>query len=266
MGLSFFVNPERTRVHFIGQHILLIGAASRIFDFIGGFIILPAIKPAMNTIKIPFLLSAFLIVIASHGQTREIYVNDNFAALAKDHKVLAILPFKAILKLRPRQMEQMSPEQFQKLQKDEALAVQSAIHSYLLKRKEQYNLSINFLDVMTTNALLTKGNVTQENIDSFTPKELADILDVDAIITGVLSTDKPMSEGASAALGLLVGFYGPTNSGKCTININDRATGELMWKYEKTLSRSLGSDTNTVINTIMRKASRQLPYIDGKDD
>lgn len=95
----------------------------------------------------------------------------------------------------------------------------------------------------------------------FTPKELAEVLEVDGIISGILSSDKPMSEGASAALGILVGIYGPTNSGKCTININDASTGDLLWKYEKTLSRSLGSDTNTIINTMMRKASRQLPYI-----
>jgi hypothetical protein len=70
-----------------------------------------------------------------------------------------------------------------------------------------------------------------------------------------------MSDGASLAMGVLVGFYGATNSGKCNININDGKTGDLLWKYEKTLSRSLGSDTNTIINAMMRKASRKLPYI-----
>lgn len=217
--------------------------------------------------KTPFFtLIVVLLVVVAQAQTREIYVNDNFMTLAKDHKVLAILPFKAVVKLRPKQMEKMTPEQFQQLQKDEGMAVQSAVHSYLLKRKDQHDLEISFLDIRTTNALLAKNNITQENIDTFTPKELAQMLNVDAVISGMLSTDKPMSEGASVALGLLVGFYGATNSGKCTININDGKTGELMWKYEKTLSRSLGSDTNTVINTIMRKASRQLPYISGKGD
>lgn len=220
----------------------------------------------MKNRKTLLTLCTVLFAMALHAQTREIYVNDNFATLAKDHKVLAILPFKAVIKLRPKQMEKMTPEQFQQLQKDEGMAVQSAIHSYLLKRKDQHNLDVNFLDISTTNALLLKNNITQENIDTFTPKEMAEMLNVDAVISGVLSTDKPMSEGASAALGILVGFYGATNSGKCTININDGKTGELMWKYEKTLSRSLGSDTNTVINTIMRKASRQLPYINGKGD
>lgn len=212
------------------------------------------------------ILFVILITASAYAQTREIYVNEEFAALAKDHQILAILPFKTIIKLRPKQMEKMSPEQFKQLQKDEGLAVQSAVHSYLLKRKDQHNLKVKFLDISTTNAMLSRNNVTQENIDSYTPKELAQMLEVDAVISGVLSSDKPMSEGASAALGVLVGVYGPTNSGKCTININDAATGDLMWKYEKTLSRSLGSDTNTIINTMMRKASRQLPYIEGKDD
>ena len=220
----------------------------------------------MKTLKTLSLLFFICITLTAAAQTREIYVNKNFRSVARDHKMVAILPFKAIVKLRPKQMEKMTPEQFQQLQKDEGLAVQSAIHSYLLKRKEQHNLRVNFLDVMTTNARLSKANVTQENIDTFTPQELSEMLGVDAVISGVLSTDKPMSDGASVAMGVLVGFYGPTNSGKCTININDGPTGELMWKYEKTLSRSLGSDTNTVINTIMRKASRQLPYIEGKDD
>jgi hypothetical protein len=158
-------------------------------------------------------------------------------------------------------MERMTPEQFDQLQKDEGISVQSAMLTYFLKRKEQHDFKISFQDMNTTNALLAKNNVMQSNIDTFTPKELAEILQVDGVVTGILMTDKPMSDGASLAMGLLVGFYGATNSGKCTININDGATGELLWKYEKTLSRSLGSDTNTIINTIMRKASRQLPYI-----
>ncbi|MEX2231596.1 MAG: hypothetical protein WD824_05520 [Cyclobacteriaceae bacterium] len=195
------------------------------------------------------------------SQTREIYVNPAFNELTKDHKKLAILPFKIIMKLRPKQMEQMTEAQLAQLQKDEGLAVQSALQTYFLKRKEQHDFEVSFLDLQTTNAQLAKNNIDQSNLDQFTPKELAEILGVDAIITGILSTDKPMSEGASAALGILVGIYGPTNSGKCTININEGANGDLLWKYEKTLSRSLGSDTNTIINTIMRKASRQLPYI-----
>ncbi|MBL7873475.1 MAG: hypothetical protein JNM78_17785 [Cyclobacteriaceae bacterium] len=214
--------------------------------------------------KLTSFLFFLCLSLCGFAQTREIYVNPNFNALSADHQKLAILPFKAIIKLRPKQMEKMSEDQLYQLQQDEGKAVQSAMQSYFLKRKEQHNFKITFLDLLTTNAILAKNNIDGSNIERFTPKELCELLEVDGIITGILSTDKPMSEGASLALGVLVGFYGATNSGKCTININDGATNELMWKYEKTLSRSLGSDTNTIINTIMRKASRQLPYISDK--
>jgi hypothetical protein len=214
--------------------------------------------------KSTLVIVLLTLTFSGFAQTREIYVNPNFNTLSANHQKLAILPFKAIIKLRPKQMEKMSADQFNQLQQDEGKAVQSAMQSYFLKRKEQHNFKITFLDLLTTNAVLAKNNIDATNIERFTPKELCELLEVDGIITGILSTDKPMSDGASLALGLLVGFYGPTNSGKCTININDGATSELLWKYEKTLSRSLGSDTNTVINTIMRKASRQLPYIAGK--
>lgn len=176
------------------------------------------------------LLSCMLAMMTFAGiaQTREIYVNPDFATLAKNHKTVAIMPFKTIIRLRPHEAKNMTPEQMAQLENDEGLAVQSALESYFLKRKDQHDLNIGFLDVNTTNALLAKHNVTQQNIDSFTPKELCDILGVDAIMGGILTTDKPMSEGASMALGVLVGFYGPTNSGTCTININDGATGQLL--------------------------------------
>lgn len=213
----------------------------------------------MKRLTLLFLLSMMTTLI--FAQSREIYVNPEFNVLAKDHKKIAILPFKTIVKLRPKQMQQMTPEQLAQMQKDEGLAVQSALQTYFLKRKAQHNFQISFQDLATTNAQLAKHSLDPNELEKYTPKELADMLEVDAVITGILTTDKPMSEGASLALGLVVGIYGPTNSGKCTININDGATGDLLWKYEKTLSRSLGSDTNTVINTMMRKASRQLPYI-----
>ena len=209
------------------------------------------------------LLSLFFLLAAAFtfAQDREIYVHGEFPKIAQSHKMLAILPFKAVVKLRPKEMEKMTPEQMENLQRNEGLSVQSAMESYFLKRKEQHEVEVEFQSTATTNALLLKNEIHAGNIDQYTPQELAKILEVDAVIGGLFFTDKPMSEGASLALGLLVGFYGSTNSGKCTININNGVDGILLWKYEKTLSRSLGSDTNTIINTMMRKASRQLPYI-----
>jgi hypothetical protein len=150
------------------------------------------------------------------------------------------------------------------MQKKEGAAVQSALQTYFLKRKEKEDFRVNFQDVSKTTALLNKRGWTTDTLQMLTMEEIATYLGVDGIISGTLNTDKPMSEGASMALGIAFGVWGPTNSGKCTINVHDGGGGELLWKYEKTLSRSLGSDINTVINTMMRKASRKFPYEDIK--
>ena len=204
-----------------------------------------------------FILFGFL----GYSQSKEIYTNPDFATLTKDHKILAIIPFKASVMLRPKQIEKMGQEQFDKLQLDQGKSVQSAMQTYFLSKREDKGFAVTFQDVAKTNAILLKNNINNSNIESYTSQELAKMLEVDGVISGSISTDKPMSDGASIALGLVVGFYGATNSGKCTININDGKTGDLLWKYEKTLARSLGSDINTIIDAMMRKSSRKFPYI-----
>ncbi|WP_207433680.1 hypothetical protein [Sabulibacter ruber] len=214
----------------------------------------------MKRTSIFLALFALLLSFGASAQTREIYTNPAFATLAKSHKTLAILPFEATIGLRPNQQKNLTPERIKEMEKNEGLAVQSALQTYFLKVSSKDDFTVSFQDAATTNAMLMKNNITAENIKSFTPAELSKVLGVDGVITGTFSTDKPMSDGASLALGLVVGFYGATNSGKTAINIYDGTSGELLWKYEKSLSRGLGSDTNTIITTIMRKASKKFPY------
>lgn len=205
-----------------------------------------------------------LTTTVSHAQTKEIYTNPKFVSIATDHQLIAILPFEVTLTLRPNEMAKMKQGDLEQIQQREGAAVQSAIETYFLKRKEKEIFKVNFQDVSKTNALLAKSGWTTESLRTKTKDEICAVLGVDALISGTLFTNKPMSEGASIALGIVFGVWGPTNSGKCTINVHEGKEGELMWKYEKTLSRSLGSDINSVINAMMRKASRKFPYEDIK--
>lgn len=69
-----------------------------------------------------------------------------------------------------------------------------------------------------------------------------------------------MSEGASLALGLLIGVWGSTNTATINMNVNNAEDGVLLWNYNKKVRGSLGSSTDDLINTLMRKASRRLSY------
>lgn len=211
------------------------------------------------------LTAVFFCLIAMLPETqaqviRSIYTSPNFSQLTKDHKELAIIPFEAVVKLRPKQMKDMSAEDLARLEEQEGESVQSALYSYFLKRQAKNDYTVGFQDISRTNALLAKNGITYENIGEFTIEELAEMLEVDGVVTGRITTDKPMSEGGAIALGLLTGISAPTNSGKIGVSIKDGATGELLWNYEKALARSMGSDNNQIINALMRKASRKFPY------
>lgn len=69
-----------------------------------------------------------------------------------------------------------------------------------------------------------------------------------------------MSDGASIALGLLVGFWGSTNTAIVNMSVNNGADGTLLWNYNKKVRGGLGSSPEDLVNVLMRKASRRLAY------
>ncbi|MBX2898855.1 MAG: hypothetical protein KF775_04370 [Cyclobacteriaceae bacterium] len=155
-------------------------------------------------------------------------------------------------------MDRITPEQYDQLITDQGLLVQSALHSYFLKRAERNELKIEVQDVNSINSILVKSGIDKSTIDGWSSMELCELLGVDAIVTGVFTSDKPMSDGAAFALMAGLGVYSATNVGSCSIRIHNGETGDLLWKYDRTLAQTAGSTTQTVVNSIMRKASKQL--------
>ena len=189
-----------------------------------------------------------------------LYQHPEFESKTANHKLVAILPFDANVNLRPKQMKDITKDQLAELEKNEGLSIQSAMYSWFLKRKKRGDMLIDIQDPKKTNALILQNEI--DNLKTVTSEQLAQILGVDAVITGTFETDKPMSDGASIALGLLVGFWGTTNAATINMSVNNGSDGELLWNYNKRVAGSLGSNTDQLINKLMRKASRRLGYTD----
>ena len=207
------------------------------------------------------LLFTFVIFFSNSiiGQTN-LFENPDFDKIAKDHKIIGVIPFKVSVTLRPRQMKDITPEQLERMEKSEGEAIQSAMYSWFLKRKKRGKLSVDIQNPATTNAKLKKTGLNIDNYEEYTPSELAKILEVDSIIMGTFETNKPMSEGATVALGLLIGFWGPTNSATINLSIYNSVDGELLVNYNKKVRGGIGSDNDDLVNRIMRKASRRIAY------
>jgi hypothetical protein len=227
-----------------------------------------------------FTLMGFSFVFVLTGQNKEIYTHPEFDSLARDHTQLAILPFKVMLRLRPKAAKKLEPEDFEKLEKIEGEAVQTALQSYFLKQKEKDSFKVSFQDINETNTILAQAGWTDDSLRLKTTKQICRKLRVDGVISGTDMTNKLLSEGGAVALTVLgigvsaatvlfggtpdLSGSGPTHTGNCTIHIHEAKAGKLLWRYEQELSRALGSNTNSIINAIMRKASKKFPYEDMK--
>lgn len=209
-------------------------------------------------IAIGFLLMSQL----TYSQTR-LYNNPDFDQIARNHKIIAVLPFHTSINLRPRQMREVTAEQLEIMELAEGEMIQYALHAWFLKRDKRGSLTVDVQDPKKTNILLTDAGISVYDIDHYLPEELAEILGVDAVVMGTFETNKPMSEEAAVALKLIFGVWGNTNAAMINLSIHNGADGMLLVNYNKGVSRSFGSTPGELVNTLMRKASRRIAYTRG---
>ncbi|SFR81091.1 hypothetical protein [Maribacter stanieri] len=197
------------------------------------------------------LISSFAVVAQ-----KNIYESPSFDALSADHNVLAIIPFLTNLDLN----EKISKSEQKRLEENEGYAVQNALETYFSKRSKKKNLPVTFQNIENTAAILAKENISYENIDVYTTKELSEILGVDGIISGTLDLNILLSNGIPTEFSFTDYFSGGANYGRIGIKISDGDSGKLLWKYEKEINKKTGKNTTDLIDRMMKLAIRKFPY------
>jgi len=192
-----------------------------------------------------FLLSIFVSSCAS------IYLAPNGKSIANKHERIAIVIPKVSIKARKKD----DAEAIKESQRTSAFEFQQEIYKYLLKRKTQGKMQVSIQDVEETNAILERSN-----IKNLTTKEMCDLLEVDAIMTSNFGLKKPMSTGGAIALAVLTGYGGSTNEVVVTLSIKNCDDKSLLWKYDHKYSGGLGSSSSRLVEALMRKASKKMPY------
>lgn len=201
------------------------------------------------------LLFAYSFIM--NAQTK-LYVHPSATEYVSKTKLIAILPLDTSVKLRPKELKDFTQEQIVEMENAEALSIQKAMYSWFLTRKKRGELLVDVQNPTITNSLLKKAGIDVLKSHEELPKDLCDLLGVEVIITGKFSTNKPMSNAAALGLALL-GFAGATQS--ATINLdfihNDN---EVIVNYYKNIKGGLGSSSDDLVNVLMRKTSRRIPY------
>ena len=209
--------------------------------------------------KLSLTFFAVFFATALLAQTR-LYVHPDAKNYVKNTKTIAILPLEVQVKLRPKELENFTPEEVTELSKNESLDIQKSMYSWFLKRQKGRSL-LKVQNPNRTNALLKKAGIDIHNYSEMLPSEIGAVLDVETIVMGRFETNKPMSGVLAAGLAVLGGIgFGRTNSAIMNMDFMSTTDEELVVNYYKQVSGSLGSNSEDLINVLMRKVSRRIPY------
>ncbi len=193
--------------------------------------------------------------------TKQIYSDPNLKEKIALQKNVAILPFDVKITYR-KQPKNFNLEANREQEKTMASTVQSAMYTFLLRKRENY--SVTFQDVEKTNVLLRRAGML-EKLDEFTKDEIAAQLGVDAVLGGKFEVEQSKSEAAAIASAVVFGgFGGKTGTSTLTLNVAEAETGDTIWRFFKTMNDGIMTSTDDVIERMMRKVSRNFPYL--KDD
>lgn len=206
------------------------------------------------------VLSIAVIALALGSCGPKIYKSDNFSAALAKHKTVAILPAEVTMKLRPNEAKKVTPEQMAEMTMKTGYDIQEKMHSWFLRRGDKFDYTVTFQDVIKTNSKLKEAGIEYGDLKTTDRSKIAKLLGVDAVMQDRTTMEKPMSEGAAVAVGLLVGAWGSTNNVQTTINIHDGTSGDLLWKYDYEASGSVGSSTTKMVDALMKNATKRFPY------
>lgn len=218
--------------------------------------------------KTALMLSLVLMVSLGHAQKdKEEYVHPMFEQMAVNHKAMAVLPFKFVTTLREEELKNITAEQLKTMERIDGQLFQNSVYEFLKKKEQGPGLSVELQNVNVTNEILKNNNISPGDVGANTVKNIAKALGVDVVIFGNMNTSEPFSNGAAVALDatvsiLTVGFAGITaHSAEGVMQITDAKSGALLWRYRINLGKGSQSSTDAIVEKIMKKSSRNIPYI-----
>lgn len=204
-----------------------------------------------------FLFVAIVLFLGACAPT--IYVAPEFDKVKSKHDIVAILPFDVQIGMKslPKDVTQ---EMIREDEQKTGFSMQSHSYTYFLKELGKNKYTVKFQDIDKTNALLTKAGLKYVDTKSTAKDELCKILGVDAVISGKLSMDKPMSDGSAIAVGLIFGYWGSTNKVNVSMTIHEHAKGNLLWKYDWVAEGGVGSNSEQLSKSLVKNVSKKFPY------
>lgn len=180
------------------------------------------------------------------------YRAGNFDSYAVAHRTVAVLPFDVSIGAASRRSGSRDAE-LEAEALSQARAIQRALYERLVAGQHQGRYTVVFRDIDVTNARV-------QAMEKDRKAEVAEVLGVDAVVSGRVVLLRPLGPLATLVSLILPGASGLPNHAHMTVTIHDGASGDLIWKFEEARSGDALYTTNRQVASLLDDAESQFPY------
>ncbi len=208
--------------------------------------------------KLITLIILLRICSISYGQlesSKQTFSTPGLKDSISAHKVVAILPFRVTISYK-RIPKNFDAEANKQDELKAAVNMQQGMYTYLLRKQSDF--FVTFQDPQRTNILLKQDSI-YDKLDLMLPDSICN-LGVDAVIIASYDYERTGSEGGAIVKAALFGAGGKTANGALTMQVYNKTSGTLLWRFYKEMNESWTSNANELMERMMRKVARNFPY------
>ena len=220
------------------------------------------------------LIAALLAVAACSTAN---YQSQQFEQRARQHQVIAVLPFQMVLTGEPPR--DLTAEQIARIEEAESVAFQEAYYYRLLRQASAHRkhpIRIEIQPVGTTNRLLAESGIGVRESWAMSAKALASVLRVDAVVSTSVQKTRYLSDGESFAADLGLQVLSEVSEGQlapllpwglvkthdifANCEVIDSLDGAVLWQTDLARATDWRLPANQVIAGFTDELAKMFPY------
>lgn len=221
----------------------------------------------------PITVILLVLFTISESCSRKNYTASNFEEMTLDHKLVAVVPAEMIF--TGKLPKNLTEEDIEKMEEQESRDFQYALYNSILEHANtrKYYTTVNFQDVSTTLKRLEEKAVHIRDSWKMDDKELAALLDVDAVIKMRIQKQRYMSDMASYGIDAARRIITTTGIGsKIPVPYNASKTNDIyascnlvsenmtLWNDHYKRAADWDSPSNVIIEGITDNFGKNFPY------